>query len=159
MPQAGCWDARVTVQAHWLGAPEAGLSCWCGSLPCWGCRVGSKAAQLLWSGRTGGYTQQLARTGSLHSFLSGLVKGSMVSTISFLGSKLGSPEVPGQPGPLSAVQKDRATGWDFCLGAAVGRSIVHQDLRAGSYKPQHPPFPSLPNTRWSSPTDFPQCSP
>lgn len=63
-------------------APEAMLSCWLGSLPWWGYRMASRAAEVLWSGRTVGYTQQLGRTANFHPFPNWVVRGSMVITAS-----------------------------------------------------------------------------
>lgn len=45
-----------------------------GSLPLQGYKMGSIAAQVLWSGETRGYTQQLGRAVNLLLFLSGLVE-------------------------------------------------------------------------------------
>lgn len=44
-------------------------------------------------------------------------------------------KLPGQARPPLAVQMDRATVWDLCLGAAASRNMVHQDLSTGCCKP------------------------
>lgn len=53
---------------------SAGEGCWVGSLPLQGYRMGSKAAQVLRSGETRGYTKQLGRAVNLLLFLSGVVE-------------------------------------------------------------------------------------
>ena len=66
---------------------------------------------------------------------------STASMAHWVGIQIGQNWVSGQTRPPAQLYRMAAV-WDLCLGTAINRNIVHQDLRTGCSKPCSP-FPSL----------------
>ena len=133
------WALRlssVTVQAPWLCGGQrlcstVGQGCWLGSLPEWGCRIGSAAAQVLWPGfmvRWDWRRCLAVKWGCEFASLPGQVHRmvSMTSIAHCLGNQIRHNCQPGslaRQGHWLGLQMSRAAGWDLCSGAAARMNV------------------------------------